>query len=287
MYIIADSGSTKTEWCLTGENGQYEIYRTSGINPVFHTRQDMVEVLQGELAIKPVQVDYIYFYGAGCAFEDRNKSVEAALTECFGKTRIEVKSDLWGAARALCGDRAGIVCILGTGSNSCYYDGIRIVENVPPLGYILGDECSGAVLGRKLLADVLKGILPEKIRKLFFAEYPFSYAEWIDRVYRRSFPNRFLAGLCEFLYRYREFPEIERIVRSSIEEFIVRNVLRYETAYSYPVHFTGSVAYYFREQVEEVLREYRLQPGEFIRKPLEGLIRYHRDRASNTVLREG
>lgn len=287
MDIVADSGSTKTEWGFIQEDGTYKVHRTAGINPVFQTAAEIRATVSSLVVPSPESIKAVYFYGAGCAFEEKKQLIKEAFYDCLGSVEVEVRSDLWGAARALCGSEPGIVCILGTGSNSCYYDGKNILENVPPLGYILGDEGSGAVLGRKLLAEALKGLLPEELKNAFKKAYPYSYPDWIARVYREAFPNRFLAGLSVFIYDHIEFPEMEKLVLDSFEEFVVRNVLQYRTALSYPVSFTGSVAYYFKEQMQKVLEKYGLVLGSCCKAPLEGLIHYHRGIASNTSLREG
>lgn len=280
-YVIADSGSTKTEWCVVRENEVGKIYRTGGINPIYQSEEEMVRLLEQEFPERPEQVDRIWFYGAGCAFPEKNKFVAEALYRCFGTAQAEVASDLLGAARALCGSEPGIACILGTGSNSCYYDGEKIGKNVPSLGFILGDEGSGGAIGKRLLGDVLKGILPPEDCRLFFEEIGMSYTELIDRVYCQPLPNRFLAGLTKFIAHHSEHPCISAIVSEAFDEFIRRNLLQYEPVRQLPVSFTGSVACIFRPQLEQQLHKYGLRPGRFASAPMEGLIRYHCERADN------
>lgn len=274
-YVIADSGSTKTHWCVVENDGQRKMFRTGGINPVYLAEEEIGELLERELPERPRRTDRVWFYGAGCAFPEKNEYVCRALCRAFGATAAEVASDLLGAARALCGQRPGIVCILGTGSNSCYYDGEVVCSNVPPLGYILGDEGSGAVLGKKLLAGVLKGVLPAEIREMFFRENGLSYAELIACVYNRPWPNRFLAGLVPFIARHREEPALGTLVTESFGEFLRRNVLQYAEARSLPVSFTGSVAWHFKDFLLPLLQEYGLQAGVITQAPMEGLIQYH------------
>ncbi|MDL2231619.1 ATPase [Porphyromonadaceae bacterium OttesenSCG-928-L07] len=275
MYIIADSGSTKTEWCIVNREGGRTIFRTSGINPVHLSQQEISEVLNREMCCERKGIRKIFFYGAGCAFPEKNVFIKNALTDFFQVEEVEVASDLLAAARALCKNSPGITCILGTGSNSCYYDGKEIIHNVPPLGFILGDEGSGAVLGKRLLGNVLKGICSAEISELFDKEYGYTYGELIDKVYRQPLPNRFLAGLTEFVYKYIAHPEMESLVSTSLDEFIERNVLQYQEAKMYPVSFTGSTAFYFKEILKTRLDKYGLKIGQVSKAPMEDLIEFH------------
>ena len=257
------------------ENGEYEVIYTSGINPVYQSDKEILQMLEQEFRAQEKRVEAVYFYGAGCAFPEKNEQVRLALKDFFTAPQVEIASDLLAAARSLFQHSSGIVCILGTGSNSCYYDGKDIVGNVPPLGFILGDEGSGTVMGKRLVADVLKGILPGKIRESFFREYRCTYPEIIDRVYRQPLPNRFLASFTPFLKKYIAYPEIENIVCTALEEFICRNLLQYREIRRLPVSFTGSVAFYFREQLLCLLEKYDLCPGQICQTPMEGLITFH------------
>lgn len=276
MYIIADSGSTKTHWCIVDRNGLLQDCYTSGINPIYQTEEELGSLLCREFVPDLSLVRRIHFYGAGCAFAEKNESVKKALSFFFKTDEIEIASDLLAAARSLSCHTPGIVCILGTGSNSCFFDGEHIVRHVRPLGFILGDEGSGGYLGKKLLGDILKEILPPEVREMFYTEYPYTYDELIDRVYRQPFPNRFLASFSHFIYKHLHIPEVEKIVCDAFREFIGRNLLQYENVRSHPISFTGSVAYYFRPQMEEILKEYGLTAGKFSLTPMEGLVRYHK-----------
>ncbi len=273
--LIADSGSTKTAWCLIRTDGGKEYRHTSGINPVYLSREEIIRLIREEFQPLSQPVGAIRFYGAGCAFAEKNRQVAEALEYCFGTSDIEVHPDLLAAARALCGREPGIACILGTGSNSCYYDGKQIVQNVPPLGFILGDEGSGAYIGKRLLADALKGVLPADLAEQLLKEMALTYPEIIDRVYRQPLPNRFLAGSARFAAAHIARPEIRRIVQEALEAFIRRNVLLYEKARELPVSFTGSVAWAFRELLQETLAAHALQAGHFSPDPMEGLLRFH------------
>jgi len=281
MYIIADSGSTKTQWCVVDPAGDAVSYYTSGINAVMMTGEQIMAVLTDEYTGPHEGIDAVYFYGAGCgpSFPEATATLVETVSKYFGCQRIEATTDLMAAARSLCGTQAGIACILGTGANSCYYDGREIVKNVRPLGFILGDEGSGAVMGKKLLANVLKGIFPEDLCKLFYEDYPYGYPEFIANVYRKPMPqpNRFMASMTRFLSKHIDREECSKLVEDSFAEFVERNVLQYPEAKNCPVAFTGSIAYFFRPQLEKVLSRYGLTVGRISQVPMEGLVEYHRN----------
>lgn len=276
MILIADSGSTKTEWRSLDKNVQGRSHFSSGINPFFLSSDDIYNHLSEELKdIESRSFSRIFFYGTGCNGEARNNTVKQALNRFFKAEEINPESDLLGAARSLCQDDPGIACIMGTGSNSCYYNGKKIVSNVAPLGYILGDEGGAAVLGRKLVSAVLKKQVPEYVRKLFFDAYKITQSEILENVYMKPFPNRFLGQFSKFIHANKEIPELRNIVISSFEEFIKRNILQYPEAKYLPVHFTGSIAYYFSGMLNETLKNNNLQPGSITLSPMENLIKYH------------
>lgn len=281
MYIIADSGSTKTQWCVVDAQGVATSYFTSGINAVMMTSESIKAVLTDEYTGPKEGIEAVYFYGAGCgpAFPAATATLAEVVNEFFGCSKLEATSDLVAAARAVCGHEAGIACILGTGANSCYYDGKEIVKNVRPLGFILGDEGSGAVMGKKLLADVLKGLFPEDLTKLFYEDYPYEYIDFINNVYNkpRPQPNRFMASMTRFLSKHIDRPECVKIVEQSFTEFVERNILQYEQAKECPISFVGSIAYYFRPQLEKVLNNYGLKIGNISQVPMEGLVEYHKN----------
>ena len=276
MILIADSGSTKTEWREVSDGVAGKSYISTGINPFFVTGEEMIRLFGKELPeLKGVGVSRIFFYGTGVSNASKADIVRAALSSFFGTDKLFIGSDLLGAARSLCQNEPGIACIIGTGSNSCYYNGNEIVANVSPLGYILGDEGGGAVIGRKLVAGVLKKQLPGIVIENFFRAYPFTPAEILDNVYNMPFPNRFLGQFTRFISDNIHVPELQAMITSSFDEFIVRNVLSYPEARRYPVHFTGSIAYHFRPFLEELLLKHRLQPGLFTLTPMENLVKYH------------
>lgn len=275
IYLIADSGSTKTQWCIIHQGGSPEEYYTTGINPVYLSEADILNLLEQEFPDGYTDVGKIWFYGAGCAFPEKNACVRSALTSFFRCKEVEIASDLMGAARALCGHHPGIVGILGTGSNSCYYDGEKIIENVSPLGFILGDEGSGADLGKRLVAGLLKGILPSGLKELFFAETKTSYAGIIERVYRQPLPNRYLADFTSFIRRHIDRPEVEQIVLDAFDAYICRNIMQYRHVSDLQLSFTGSIACIFRTQLELQLKKYGLKAGVFMQTPMAGLKKYH------------
>jgi len=232
-------------------------------------------MLETEFTLPHTHISKIWFYGAGCAFPDKNRMVADALSRYFGVSEIEINSDLLAAARSLCGHHPGIACILGTGSNSCYYNGQEIVRNVSPLGYVLGDEGSGNAIGRKLLADLLKNRLPATICNLFFDTYHVTTGEILDHIYRKPFPNRYLAQYARFVSANIALPEMQTLASNCFREFFSRNVMQYETARQLPVHFTGSVAFHFSEIIKTIADEFGLMTGDISREPMEGLIKYH------------
>lgn len=276
MILIADSGSTKTTWCLLDrESGKKEIILTAGINPFYQDADTIIKALEAEFSSKERNFDAIYFYSAGCANPSISKVAFNALDHFFNTTILEIESDLMAAAHALCGTTEGIACILGTGSNSCHYNGKEVVENVSPLGFILGDEGSGAVIGKKLLADILKKQLPDQVRQAFFNKYKTDSAEILENIYKKPFPNRYAAGFTKFISEYKSEQALQQLVTQSFDEFLTRNVLQYNKAKDLPVHFTGSIAYYFRDLLSVALEKRQLKLGNIIKDPIEGLIEFH------------
>ena len=275
MILIADSGSTKTDWCLVDNGVLVKQIFTKGTNPFFQTEDEIsAEVSENLLPyLDTAKVDAVWFYGAGCAFPEKNEIVRAAIARHLD-VPIEVGSDLLGAARGLCGRQPGIACILGTGSNSCFYDGKEIVSNVSPLGFILGDEGSGAVLGKMLVGDVLKNQLPAALKEEFLARYELTPAIILERVYKKPFPNRFLASLSPFLVEHLDVPEIHTLVLNGFKAFFDRNVKQYDYK-QYPVHLIGSLAFYYRPVLQEAAEQTGVRLGTIKQSPMEGLISYH------------
>lgn len=292
MILIADSGSTKTDWTLFAA-GRMERIHTQGINPMLQDDAAILQVVEGELkgahsvpqaGSQVLQeglgcgwadgVEAIYFYGAGCLPEVCGR-LAAVLRQAFPQaTTVEVESDLLGAARAVCGRGEGMAAILGTGANSCLYDGRAIVRHTPALGFILGDEGSGAVLGRKLVNALFKGTLPASLRDAFVAETHLSMADVIRRVYREPMPNRFLASLSHFVASHLDHEGLAEMVVENFGEFIAKNILPYRRA-DLPLGVVGSIGYYFRPQLEQACRRQGIMLGTVLQSPMEGLLGYH------------
>ena len=276
MILIADSGSTKTDWCVVEDGEMIQRVFTKGMNPFFQTEEEMkaelTEALLPQLPKKDLEA--VYFYGAGCTPE-KTPQVHSAISAVLPvKGDIEVYSDMVGAARGLCGHKAGIACILGTGSNTCYYDGENITANVSPLGFILGDEGSGAVLGKLMVGSLLKNQMTPGLKEKFLKQFKLTPPEIIDRVYRKPFPNRFLASLSPFLSQNIEDPTVHALVLDAFKAFLKRNVMQYEYQ-NCEVNLIGSVAYYYRAILAEAAEAMGVKLGTILQSPMPGLIDYH------------
>ena len=277
MRLIADSGATKADWVGISSSEARFSWHTGGLSPAHMTREDIVRVLREELMPHTAEaVDSIFFYGAGCT-PGLSPVVERALAEAFPQAAVRVESDLVGAARALCGEERGIACILGTGSASCEYDGIGIVKQVPSLGYVLGDEGSGAVLGRMLVADFLKGRLPQEASEAFAAAHGITVADAVEYVYRRPLPARYLASFVPFMHEHRHAEGIRGIIATAFDAFFERNISAYDTR-SLSVNFVGSVAYFFEEELREAAARAECRVVRIVRRPIEALAEYHKGR---------
>ena len=252
--------------------------QTQGINPYHMTDEAMTDVLVDEFVPKlHAELEPgtgVIFYGAGCLGETACRRMEDVLRQSLGTSDVQVYTDLLGAARALCGRKEGIACVLGTGSNSCLYDGERIVSNVPSLGYILGDEGSSAALGRRLLSDCFKSQLPEEVRAEFLARYSLTQEEVLERVYRQPLVNRFLASFTPFLGEYRAVPEVHKLLVESFTDFLVRNVKQYHRPWL-PIHCVGSIADAFSAELKEAAESLGMEMGRVLKSPIKGLVTYH------------
>ena len=285
ITLIVDSGSTKTSWCFaflpnTKSADGAKTVTTEGLNPAVMSAEEVEEKIAKalnhclqSLSISAADVDNVFFYGAGC-IAGRAGVVSESIQSILVDARIYVADDLLGAARALCGHKAGIACILGTGSNSCLYDGKNIVAHTPALGYVWGYEGSVAVLGRKFLNAVLKQTLPENIRKRFLQESGLDMAEVINRVYRSPAPNRFLASMSKYIHGYLDEKEVRDIVIDNFEDFIRNNILAYGDEFR-TINVVGSIAYHYKEQLTEAASRNGFQIGKIIKSPIEGLMEYH------------
>ncbi len=275
MKLIAESGSTKTDWVLLS-NSDTTFFQTSGINP-FYQEEEAIRAVFREVSTycKEKTLSELHFYGAGCAFPKQKLMLKALLQSAFDATIIGIHSDLVGAARALCGNGDGIVCILGTGSNSCLYQNGEIVQNVSPLGYILGDEGSGATLGKLFLSDLLKNQLSNSLSEQFFEEQRITKEEILEHVYKQPFPNRFLGTFSQFLAKNINQKEIHQIVSRSFDDFFKRNVNQYNRS-DLSIYFAGSIALAFEEILRTVCKQNGYKIGGLLKNPIEGLIKYHK-----------
>lgn len=275
MKLIAESGSTRTEWALVEEDHVIQRVFTEGLNPFFQTRREIsrsVRLGLPEIFFKK-KLEQVYYYGAGCSSHEKKNILGASLVAQF-KTPIQVESDLLAAARGLFKCEAGIACILGTGSNSCFYNGKIIVRNVRAGGYILGDEGSGAVLGKLFLSDVLKGLAPKELSTAFFEKFGINPNEVMESVYNRPFPNRFLATISYFLADYTDHPYAYTLITDNLRNFFRRNVCQYDYK-SYPIRFVGSLAYCYSDILCSVAQEFGIQLDTIEETSMNGLIEFH------------
>lgn len=277
--LIADAGSSKTDWALLKENcGAVERFSTDGLNALLASVDDL------QTAFKEVKsklntdypVEEIYFYGAGCATPEVCNRTRHLLMDAFQAKDAMVTTDLLGAARSLLGNNRGIACILGTGSNSCLYDGMTITANVPSLGFILGDEGSGAALGKRLVTAAFKGDLPDIVKEEFLDTFHLTLADILDKVYRQPAPNKFLASLVPFLHKRLWNPYVYSLVLKELTRFMAINVAKYDGAHSLPVCFTGSIAFHFEKLLHEAAASRGFSVGKVSASPMDGLIEFHR-----------
>lgn len=285
MILLADGGSTKVDWSLIHNGDLINRIFTKGANPFFRTSEEISHELNEILvpALSGFKICAVYFFGAGCATPEKNEIVKTAIEQSLGNIPTHVGSDLLGAAKSLCGNEPGIACILGTGSNSCFYDGTQIVENVSPLGYVLGDEGSGAVLGRLFLGACLKNQFSETIKQELLAQLGLTPPEILEKVYREKLPNRFLAKLTPFIKEHLHDKGVYNLVFKSFEEFFIRNVMQYDYKNN-KVYFTGSIAYHFQEILTHVAETLGIKIENITQSPMYGLVEYYSQEKIENVL---
>jgi N-acetylglucosamine kinase-like BadF-type ATPase len=273
--LIADSGATKTDWCLIKGNEILKHYSGKGISPVFQTEDQISNEIHNNVfpEFKEWNISKIHFYGSGCIAENI-PIVKSAIFKIFPIETIEVYSDLIAAAHSLCGHKPGIACILGTGSNSCEWDGNRIINQISPLGFILGDEGSGAYIGKKLIGDALKNQLTPGLKELLLDEYELTPSIIIDKVYRQPFPSRFLASLSPFISKHLDDESIRQIVINSFNDFFKRNIMQYNFSEK-SVNFVGSIAWYYSDILKETAQLNGIITGKILKSPMIGLIEYY------------
>lgn len=277
--LLAESGSTKTDWCLLRKGKKPVHLKTSGINPHLQSQQEIEQLLSRELDWKQGkhETDGICFYGAGAGSAVKQKELGRILQSFFGVRNIEVHGDMMAAARALCGDKKGIVAILGTGSNSCYYNGKAIKEQQPSLGFIAGDEGSGNYMGKRVLQYYAYHTFDAELQMAFEQHFGNDVGAIVRDLYSEAFPNRYLARFVQLLKENRGHYMVENIVEDTLNDFFQHHILKYRQSWKLPLYFTGSVAYEFRDVIENLCQQYELELGTISKSPMEGLIRYHKD----------
>jgi glucosamine kinase len=274
--LIADSGSTKCEWCLIAD-GKKKKFFTTGISPYFLNAEQIEFLLRKELLpkLKKSIVQNIFFYGTGLKDNANKKFIQSVLKKVFPSVIIEVETDLLGTSRALSKNEKGVCCILGTGSNSCYYNGKKIIKNSPGLGYVLGDEGSGAYLGKKVIQYYLYNTFDEELLLDFNKKYNTTADEILMHVYKQPQPNRYLASYALFLAENRGHYMIENIIEDGLNDFFFAHLNKYNESFLYPVHFTGSVAYGFKDVLKTLCHSYEMELGTVLKQPMDGLVKFH------------
>jgi N-acetylglucosamine kinase-like BadF-type ATPase len=286
MIIIADGGSTKTNWCLVTEEGKKVYFNTEGYNPYFSGTEYIIQSLRDSLPtdLEKDEITEVNYYGAGCSTPEMRKIVEEAMKVVFNKAKIYIGHDLLAAARALLGNKEGFAAILGTGTNTCIYDGKDVINNIDSGAYILGDEGSGCYIGKKLLVDYLRGYMPEAVRKNFWDTFKLTPDDVNEQVYTQPRANRFCASFSKFVYDNNVHIEYSRnLVRTSFEDFFRNLVTHYPDYQKYTFNCIGSVGYNFRNVLEEVVTENGMVVGNIIRSPIDNLVKFHLELAPSQI----
>ncbi len=277
MLLIADSGSTKTDWRLIDAQQNISQYSTMGFNPYYITTDKIIEELKKSIALEleADAVNEIHFYGAGCSTEENKNSIKVALSTIFINAEVFVEHDLLAAARASLGTNAGIATILGTGSNSCLYDGKQIIENVPSLGYLLADEGSGTEIGKLLLTDYLYGKLPDELTRNLENRLDLTFEKAMNRIYKEPMPNKFMASLSKFVFQNIKNPYCIELVKKAFNHFFDAHISKYTDYQKYPIACVGSVGYYYSNILKSVAEERGMQVYKTMEAPIAGLTLYH------------
>ena len=278
--LIADSGATKCEWCFVSGNNRKQVIFSQGISPYFLNAVQIESVLRNELlpSLNDKMPEAIYYYGTGCSNPANARLVKKAIAKVFPEATIQVTHDLMAAARSLCRNEKGIACILGTGSNSCYFDGKKIVKNSPGLGYVLGDEGSGAYLGKKVIQYYLYKTFDEDLRYRFQEKFKVDSVDILEHVYKKPLPNRYLATFTIFLSENRGHYMVENIIEDGLNDFFFLHLCKYGESWKYPIHFVGGVAFHFMDVISDLCRTYEFELGTILKNPMEGLVEYHRSK---------
>lgn len=276
MKILVDSGATKANWVAVSEGKTVHQLQTQGISPYFLSDEGIVDVLREVRRSIPGPVNELYFYSTGCKAEDQRRRMNQLLRLMFQEaTQVQVETDMLAAARAMSQREAGIVCILGTGSNACRYDGSQIVETAGGLGFILGDEGSGAGIGKELIRSFLNREMPENLREDLNNHYHLTRDNILQSVYQLPYPNRFLSTFAPFAFEHREEPSIRELLDRQFSLFFQRSVILLEDCQHLPIHFVGSVAAFFQEEIARNAEPFGLQLANFQQDPMQGLVQYH------------
>jgi N-acetylglucosamine kinase-like BadF-type ATPase len=279
MILIADSGSSKTDWRVIHRNGQISQYRGVGFNPYYMTSEEMaIQMRQDFLVNLSDEIEQIFYYGAGCAAPERKEEVAQALRSIYPHAKIDIDHDLSAAAHATCGHQPGIACILGTGSNSCDYDGKAIVATRPAPGYILGDEGGGCYVGRKFLQDFIHEEMPQEIRDAAIDRFQITQNIIQDHVYRQPYPSRYMASFCRFITENKSNPYCYGLFYQAFRDFFAKHVCKYENYQSKPVSFVGSIAFYNSDILRKAAFDTGIQVHIIIESPIAGLTLYHQEK---------
>jgi glucosamine kinase len=276
VILIADSGSTKTDWVLIDKNNQKQYFKTQGLNPYFVRSEEFISIVSDAINPSSLTVEHVYYYGSGCGTDSKRNEVENSLNHLFPHAKIEVEHDLLGAARALCLHKKGLACILGTGSHACLYNGTEIIEEAISLGFILGDEGGGAHMGKQLVTAYLYNELPDDLLEKFIKEFQPDKASILENIYRKQFPNRYLASYVPFLVQHKGHKYVSNLVGQSFDLFISRHIKTLYNFQDFEVNFVGSVAFVFESILRKKIESHGMKVGEIMNKPIDGLIRFHK-----------
>ncbi|GAB2549349.1 N-acetylglucosamine kinase [Spirosoma aerophilum] len=280
MLLIADSGSTKTDWRLVAADGQVLAIQTDGFNPYYQNTQQIIDTLRAQLLphLNDARVTSAFYYGTGCTGPAVNHVIADALREVLPALQtVDVNSDMLGAARAAVGHQSGIVCILGTGANACCYDGTTIIRGIQSLGFWLGDEGSGGYLGKTLVRDFFQQRLPADLHDAFQTRYALDRATLLENAYQKPFPNRYFAAFTTFLSDHLSHPYIGQLVTDAFKLFLTTYVRRFPEADQWPVHFVGSIAFYFAESLRQAVKQTGLTMGRVVKAPADELVDFYQN----------
>ena len=281
MILIAESGSSNTDWILWDEKtNQSSNFQSKGLNPFFVDSIDVAETIKSLFTNDELTaISIIYFYGSGCGNSDSQEIIKNGIELVCPKAKIDISHDLLAAARALCGTKPGIACILGTGSNSCVYDGNKIISESISFGFIMGDEGSGNHMGRQLLKTIFTDKAPSNILNAFKLSYPYlDLSKFLNQLYHTSSPNRFLASFSPFIKAHHNDPFIRDLIESSFDQFCDFFIFDFIKKYDYPVHFVGSIAWNYKTELTNRLKYHEINYGKIVKNPIEDLLKYHKER---------